>query len=67
MIEVKQTVNICEENGEENPIGKRCSMLVESHWDNRGWVVLKIGKECVSVKATDLEVAVHNATNTNWP
>jgi len=60
-------VEIYEEDGEKVPIGKSPYMLVESHWNHNEQVILKIGKKSITVIARDLETAIENATNTNWP
>ena len=63
MIEVKQIVEIVEENGEQWPEGKR--IIVSSHWNHREWVILKVGRREFAVLARDLTTAIENATNIN--
>ena len=63
MIEVKQIVEILEEDGEQFPSNKR--ITVSSHWNHNEWVVIKVGKREFAVLAEDLTTAIENATNIN--
>jgi len=65
MIEVKQKVEIYEENGESIPIGVTKNINVESHWNHDEWIILVVGKRRITVKGQDLITAIHNAMNIN--
>jgi len=63
MIEVKQTIEIVEENGKQWPEGEH--IVVSSHWNHDEWVILKVGKREFAVLGRDLTTAIENATNIN--
>lgn len=64
MINVKNTVAVYEVNGEETKSDDAVSVEVRSHWLRNSMVVLSVNGTVVTVSASDLRLAVDNATNT---
>jgi len=67
MIKVTSEVDIYELNGKKTQpkVGVESkSLLVKSHWNESGKIVLEYGGETITVVASDLIVAVYNAKNT---
>lgn len=67
MVKVESRVPLLEVDGKEPPRGEPDPLVVSSHWNRRGVVVLRIGAGSllsVSVSADDLRAAIDNATNT---
>lgn len=60
---VTNEIKIYETNGKETPIGENPILEVRSHWNNDNLVVIEIDGKTVTVVASQLEKAIHNATN----
>jgi hypothetical protein len=67
MIYVMNEVEPYEVNGNEaNGLRSSKNLLrVESHWNRSEFVVLRYEEKNITVKASDLIVAINNATKTN--
>lgn len=66
MIKVVNKLKVYEVNDEEtNTIDDKTTLVVESHWNERRFVVLKFNDIKITISADDLESAIKNATNTN--
>lgn len=52
----------CRVESYDDPI--KPSILVYNHWNDKQMVVLEIGEQKITVKASDLEAAIKNCTNT---
>lgn len=64
-IDIVQTIDIYEINGEDVPVGSKTqTMKVLSHWNNNDFVVLQFGRQKVTVNGNDLVRAIANARNT---
>jgi len=62
-MEVENKIKIYEVNGNEVEIGKSKSLIVKSHWNRKDLVVLKFGKQEITVSKRTLEKAIDNAEN----
>ena len=58
-VKTKSEVTVYEVGGKE----QMSSMEVRSHWNRSGFVELSVGKELVTVCASDLQKALNNCTN----
>lgn len=63
MMNVKTEINVYEENGQDVPVGETKKISVESHWNRKNFVVIKIGKKTVTVVGSHLSEAISNAQN----
>lgn len=64
MIKVSCDMKIIETDEKEKPGLEYDHLIVKSHWNDRGLVVLSIGEHTYAVVATDLIAAIQNATRT---
>jgi len=63
-IDVTQVINIHEVDDEEVGATRDLTLGVNSHWNLRSYVVLRVGGKSYTVVGHDLKIAIDNAMNT---